>query len=194
MQPKLSLLALALWLACSPALSAQQSANAPVETPEIRAAQLDSMAQKLDTALSTLTTQAATRGDEYHSDKVFAHYFSEASLDNLAVLRNELEGESSRIENRFYLSAGKIFCWSLLREEKSKDSPRARKRLTRYYCENGVIFHVIEKSVPAQESLENQEFVVVPVAEAKAMTEFMNRKFQHLLDAFQQGWKVNAGN
>lgn len=190
MQPKLSLLALALALAVPPSLFAQNPAKNAPEPAGNHVSRLDSMRLQWEAALPSLVTQTAERGDEDHADKVFAHYFSEASPDSLAVLRNELTGAGSRTENRFYLSAGKVFCWSLYREDNA-DSPRARKRLTRYYCEGGVIFHVVEKSVPVQENLDNQEFTIVSIADAKSMTEFMNRKFQHLLDAFR---KTNTGN
>lgn len=190
MQPKLSLLALALALAALPSLFAQTPAQNTPQPAENPVARLDSMRLQWEAALPSLATQTAERGDEYHTDKVFAHYFSEVSPDKMAVLRNELSSGGSRTENRFYLQAGKVFCWSLYREDKS-DSPRARKRLTHYYCENGVVFHVSEKSVPAQESLDSQVFTTVSIADPKSMTEFMNRKFQHLLDAFQ---KVNSGN
>jgi hypothetical protein len=157
---------------------------------EIRVARIDSIVGMMEVSLEALSIQTAERNDGTNQEKVFAYFAKESQSDSLQLVRNELVNLNGRTENHFYQTAGQVFCWTLYREETTKQSPRPRKRFTKYYLENGQVFHAIERVAPINEDLTVQSFAVLPIAEVSTMSEFMNRKYQHILDAFKQGWKV----
>jgi hypothetical protein len=158
---------------------------------EVRVAQIDSIVGMMEASLDAYSPQTADRNDGTNTEKVFAYFAKDSETENLQIVKNELVNLNGRTENHFYQNAaGSVFCWTLYREETTKQSPRPRKRFTKYYLENGVVFHAIERVAPIQEDLTVQSFGVLPITEVSSMSEFMNRKFQHILDAFKQGWKV----
>jgi hypothetical protein len=191
------LLVLALLTAAPFSLIAQKSKKNKVTIPnvplEVRVARIDSIIENMEASIGNFSLQTADRNDGTNDEKVFAYFSKESQSDSLLVVRNELVNLNGRTENHFYQTAGQVFCWTLYREETSKQSPRPRKRFTKYYLENGQVFHAIERVTPIQEDLTVQSFAVLPIAEVSSMSEFMNRKYQHILDAFKQGWKVTDG-
>ncbi len=155
-----------------------------------RVAQIDALAQKIEATAAARPAQTAPKADDAataeNPEKIVATW-ADDSHANLLLLRHEANSGQVKTENRFYFEAGKIVLWQALRDDtQATQSPRARKRLTQYYCADGKVFQILEKAAAAGENLDNQTFTPVPVADIAAMTEFLNRKFQHLLEAFQK--------
>lgn len=150
----------------------------PVSTTA-KIAQLDSAVAVIENSLEKFELKTAERADGSNQEKLFAH-LADA---NFALLRNEMSNSNGLTENRFYLSDGQVFCWSLLRQDSPK-SARPQKRLTIYYCENGKIFTALQKRAAAGAALEGVEFEPATLDDAASMTEFMLRKFQSLREPF----------
>jgi hypothetical protein len=190
------LMVIALVIAIAPfSLIAQKSSKkskvqAPTIPLEVRVARIDSIVGTMEASLETYSVQTADRNDGSNQEKVFAYSLKDAPSEGNQIVRNELVNSNGRTENHFYHASGQVLCWTLYREETTKQSPRPRKRFTKYYFEDGVVFHSVERVAPISEDLEAQGFVPLPISEVSTMSEFMNRKYQHILDAFNQGWKV----
>ncbi len=154
---------------------------APLET---RTSLIDSAVAEIKASLETFTLKNADRTDGSNKEKVFGYLAEGAENNQFSLLRNEMENSNGLTHNRFYLRDGKIFCWILFRQETAAQNPRARKRQTIYYCDGGKIFHAIQKKALLNENLDDAPFELANLDDLVSMTEFMNRKFQSLAEAF----------